>query len=171
MSDARLWKLVSISAQLRQYQQRNLADYRKNKRRSIQPIHGQDVSVDIASIRVIHPVTRTKDSLGNVIILLNDSYRWSREAIADWLDTLDEQPVFYPAIENTEITEEAATYYIREMVFGPASMDIKYACGCRISQESRKVTCGICWEIRSEQPFGSYKDGFLHSCQRHITED
>lgn len=35
-------------------------------------------------------------SLNNIIMHLNDVARWSREEIADWLDTLDNQPIFYP---------------------------------------------------------------------------
>jgi hypothetical protein len=35
-------------------------------------------------------------SISNVIQHLNDVHEWTREKIADWLDTLDEQPIFYP---------------------------------------------------------------------------
>jgi hypothetical protein len=45
---------------------------------------------------VIHPVTEVRLPLANVIMNLNDAHHWTREAIAEWLDTLDEQPVFYP---------------------------------------------------------------------------
>lgn len=38
---------------------------------------------------VVHPVFKNKDSLRRVVISLNDSHRWSREQIADWLETLD----------------------------------------------------------------------------------
>ncbi len=39
---------------------------------------------------VKHPVTSSADSsVSDVIISLNDGYGWSREQIADWLDTLD----------------------------------------------------------------------------------
>lgn len=38
---------------------------------------------------VLHPVYRRHMSVRDVIINLNDSHRWSREAIADWLETLD----------------------------------------------------------------------------------
>lgn len=34
--------------------------------------------------------------LSRMIIHLNDNKQWTRERIADWLDTLDEQPVFHP---------------------------------------------------------------------------
>ena len=33
-------------------------------------------------------------SIQQVIIHLNDSHEWTREKIADWLDTLDDQPKF-----------------------------------------------------------------------------
>lgn len=47
--------------------------------------------------KVNHPVSPERiDSLQNIIISLNDTYNWTRESIADWLDTLDEQPIFYP---------------------------------------------------------------------------
>lgn len=38
---------------------------------------------------VRNPVNGTMDTLERVIIRLNDSERWSREQIADWLETLD----------------------------------------------------------------------------------
>jgi hypothetical protein len=38
---------------------------------------------------VKHPVTSKKTQLKHAIISLNDSHRWSREKIADWLETLD----------------------------------------------------------------------------------
>lgn len=37
---------------------------------------------------------RINDSLSNVIIHLNDGHGWSRERIADWLDTLDADLIF-----------------------------------------------------------------------------
>lgn len=39
--------------------------------------------------RVKNPVTGAMDSLNTVIVVLNDTHKWSREQIADWLDTLD----------------------------------------------------------------------------------
>lgn len=41
-------------------------------------------------------------SLEKVIIDLNDRHKWTRDQIADWLDTLDSQPVFYPQIEDID---------------------------------------------------------------------
>lgn len=38
---------------------------------------------------VKHPVTGVTTTLQNVIITLNDKFRWTREKIADWLETLD----------------------------------------------------------------------------------
>lgn len=39
---------------------------------------------------VRHPMEPTlEDGLFQVIISLNDQFRWSREEIADWLETLD----------------------------------------------------------------------------------
>lgn len=40
------------------------------------------------------PEFRINDSLSNVIIHLNDGHGWSRERIADWLDTLDADLIF-----------------------------------------------------------------------------
>lgn len=37
--------------------------------------------------RVLHPVSGEKDVLCNVIADLNDNERWSREQIADWLES------------------------------------------------------------------------------------
>jgi hypothetical protein len=41
-----------------------------------------------------NPVTGKEGSIENIIIHLNDHEKWSREQIADWLDTLPNQPVF-----------------------------------------------------------------------------
>jgi len=38
---------------------------------------------------VRHPVNGTEYALNSVIVSLNDGHGWSRERIADWLDTLD----------------------------------------------------------------------------------
>lgn len=43
---------------------------------------------------VTHPVNGSMNSLYHTIISLNDSHKWSRENIADWLDTLDIVPSF-----------------------------------------------------------------------------
>jgi hypothetical protein len=39
--------------------------------------------------RVKNPVTKQQGLLRHVIIELNDRHKWTREAIADWLDSLD----------------------------------------------------------------------------------
>lgn len=41
-----------------------------------------------------HPVNGKIGSLFDIIINLNDYYKWTREKIADWLETLDEIPTF-----------------------------------------------------------------------------
>lgn len=53
------------------------------------------------SIKAMHPLKKPTDgivpveqSVGDIIMDLNDNHLWSREKIADWLDTLPEQPVF-----------------------------------------------------------------------------
>ena len=48
-------------------------------------------SYDLPGIREIvhHPVTGRDHELKYVIMDLNDHYRWTREQIADWLETLD----------------------------------------------------------------------------------
>jgi hypothetical protein len=54
--------------------------------------------------RAKHPVTAQDGTLFNIIMNLNDDYKWTREAIADWIETLDEVPYFETAeeIENEE---------------------------------------------------------------------
>lgn len=46
-----------------------------------------------------HPVTMKKMDIYSIIIDLNDNHGWSREQIADWLDTLDDQPKFNGKVE------------------------------------------------------------------------
>lgn len=46
---------------------------------------------------VKNPISQKPNALIWVIMNLNDEHQWSIKEIADWLDTLDEQPVFYPA--------------------------------------------------------------------------
>jgi hypothetical protein len=48
-------------------------------------------------------VTNHEDQpIYHIIQHLNDHHKWKRERIADWLDTLDKQPVFYPEVEDGE---------------------------------------------------------------------
>jgi len=42
----------------------------------------------------IHPVNFAKNNIFNTVIDLNDSHKWTREQIADWLETLDNMPKF-----------------------------------------------------------------------------
>lgn len=44
--------------------------------------------------KVKHPVTGDKGRLFDVIMNLNDACQWSREKIADWIETLDDVPTF-----------------------------------------------------------------------------
>ena len=44
---------------------------------------------DIDSMEATHPVTGDYLHLTSIIMNLNDVHGWTREAIADWLDTLD----------------------------------------------------------------------------------
>lgn len=43
---------------------------------------------------VRHPVNDSIGALMDIVISLNDTYHWTREAIADWIETLDEVPKF-----------------------------------------------------------------------------
>jgi hypothetical protein len=54
--------------------------------------NGEDNRVDelpALNEMVIHPVMKQKMALKRVIISLNDGQKWTREQIADWLETLD----------------------------------------------------------------------------------
>ncbi len=41
-----------------------------------------------------HPTKNQKLDIMTIIIDLNDNHKWTREQIADWLDSLPEQPVW-----------------------------------------------------------------------------
>lgn len=60
-----------------------------------------DYAVKIPGIheQVSHPVHKHYLSIYEIIVDLNDSHGWTREEIADWLDTLDNQPVFKEKIK------------------------------------------------------------------------
>lgn len=45
-----------------------------------------------AGFKVVNPVTGGESDLYDTIIHLNDEAKWSREQIADWIDTLPDQP-------------------------------------------------------------------------------
>ncbi len=55
--------------------------------------------------RVKNPLNNHWQELSTVIITLNDIHHWSREQIADWLDTLDDQPKF-SVLEGGEPLDE-----------------------------------------------------------------
>lgn len=62
-------------------------------------INAQSLAGQIPKIHEVHakhPVTGQQNSLYAIIIDLNDSHGWTREKIADWLDTLPDQPKFTP---------------------------------------------------------------------------
>lgn len=48
---------------------------------------------------VKHPVEGYNCTIGAAIMSLNDSCKWSREQIADWIETLDQVPTFTERIE------------------------------------------------------------------------
>lgn len=56
------------------------------------------LAAELPGIRnmVKHPEEQSEQSLFDVIMSLNDKYKWSRDAIADWIESLDEVPVFDP---------------------------------------------------------------------------
>lgn len=54
---------------------------------------------------VIHPVTKEKDTVFNIVINLNDCYKWPREDVADWLDSLDADLEFKTEVEKKKTIE------------------------------------------------------------------
>lgn len=53
-------------------------------------------------MRVTHPVTGAQTLLQSAIINLNDCCGWTREQVADWLETLDHDLTIRPAEETRE---------------------------------------------------------------------
>ena len=53
---------------------------------------------------VRHPVIGTQSTLMTTIINLNDFHQWTREQIADWLESLDDTPTFRIADEECRAT-------------------------------------------------------------------
>ncbi|WMI33497.1 hypothetical protein SEA_KENREY_110 [Streptomyces phage Kenrey] len=51
---------------------------------------------------VKHPVSGNRNTLERVIISLNDQHKWTREEIADWLDTLDIDLTFKVEVDNEQ---------------------------------------------------------------------
>lgn len=41
----------------------------------------------VSGLKALHPVTKKEGTLHTIIISLNDSYGWTREAIADWIES------------------------------------------------------------------------------------
>ena len=56
--------------------------------------------------KVIHPVTKSQGQLYHIIQDLNDSHGWSREKIADWIETLDNPPKFKPPKSQEDLAED-----------------------------------------------------------------
>lgn len=46
-------------------------------------------------VKARHPVSGREAFLYDIIVSLNDEAQWTREQIADWLDTLPNQPKWY----------------------------------------------------------------------------
>ena len=51
------------------------------------------IQIDGLQQLVKHPIDGTMATLENTIINLNDGEHWTREQIADWLETLDNNPI------------------------------------------------------------------------------
>jgi hypothetical protein len=51
---------------------------------------------------VTHPISKNRNTLERVIISLNDQHKWTREQIADWLDTLDIDLTFRVEVEDEQ---------------------------------------------------------------------
>ncbi|URQ04714.1 hypothetical protein SEA_EMMA1919_108 [Streptomyces phage Emma1919] len=73
---------------------------------SKQPVYsGKDERVNLlpgVREKVKHPVTGSENTLERVIISLNDQHKWTREEIADWLDTLDIDLTFKVEVDNEQ---------------------------------------------------------------------
>lgn len=59
-------------------------------------IQAEEWAYDLPGITKVvkHPVSGDDISLFNAIISLNDKHKWTREQIADWIESLDEVPKF-----------------------------------------------------------------------------
>lgn len=66
--------------------------------------------------QVQHPLNSSRtDTITNIIISLNDSQKWTREKIADWLETLDAQPTFELDFEEVSDTPDETTYRVPKL--------------------------------------------------------
>jgi len=57
-------------------------------------------------VRIKHPCQGDNLPIREIIISLNDKHKWSRERIADWLDTLDVDLNFSPQIGTNDDRHE-----------------------------------------------------------------
>lgn len=69
------------------------------KKPSLDVLYRKDIASLASAIpgihqNVTHPETKQEGSLYHIIQELNDSHGWSREKIADWIETLDNPPKF-----------------------------------------------------------------------------
>lgn len=64
--------------------------------------------------QVTNPITKEISSLWSIIIYLNDIEKWSREAIADWVEILDDVPTF-----EVKENADAITILVDETRFLP----------------------------------------------------
>lgn len=72
------------------------------------PVLSLNQAVDVLpglSTMAICPVCHEETSLKLVIISLNDIHQWSRDAIADWLETLDTDLTFRASTDQLTIGE------------------------------------------------------------------
>jgi hypothetical protein len=70
-----------------------------------------DMQSERFNMSVKHPITGYFGTLSSTVINLNDSYEWTREQIADWLDSLDEQPYFELKPEEPTEGETPKRFY------------------------------------------------------------
>lgn len=71
---------------------------------------------NVIDCQYYHPSNPGTDNLQSMIMHLNDSHRWTREAIAEWIDTLDEQPVFYPKPQPERVANSAKVVALQSPV-------------------------------------------------------
>jgi hypothetical protein len=111
----------------------NLTDYSQYHKEH-DDLSGQSLMRNINTWLAVSPLSTggLPKSVPSIIIELNDTAKWTREQIADWLDTLDDQPVFYPDIKTG-----CKQTYIRTMNMGPAKTSIQWACGCYLFNNTK----------------------------------
>lgn len=59
-------------------------------------VNPESLANDLPGIQEVveHPINKKRMSLRSAIINLNDNHRWTREKIADWIETLENQSRF-----------------------------------------------------------------------------